>query len=89
MTRFRPRRSALYLPGSNSRAIEKALSLEADALIFDLEDSVAPEMKETARAQVCEAVASGRYAPREIVIRINGIGTPWWEEDLAAASVTT
>lgn len=82
---LRPRRSVLYMPGSNARAIEKARSLPADALILDLEDAVSPDAKEQARTQVCEAVKSGGFGKREIVIRINAAGTPWGENDLAAA----
>jgi citrate lyase subunit beta / citryl-CoA lyase len=83
---IRPRRSVLYMPGSNARALEKARSLPADALILDLEDAVAPEAKETARAQVCAAVKSGGYGRREVVIRINGLDTPWGRADLEAAA---
>jgi citrate lyase subunit beta / citryl-CoA lyase len=83
---IRPRRSVLYMPGSNARALEKARSLPADALILDLEDAVAPETKETARAQVCAAVKSGGYGRREVVIRINGLDTPWGRADLEAAA---
>ncbi|HEY7553059.1 MAG TPA: CoA ester lyase [Hyphomicrobiaceae bacterium] len=82
---IRPRRSALYMPGSNARALEKAKSLPADALILDLEDAVAPEAKEAARAQVCAAVKAGGYGGREVVIRINGLETPWGAADLEAA----
>jgi citrate lyase subunit beta/citryl-CoA lyase len=82
----RPRRSALYMPGSNARALEKAKSLPADALILDLEDAVAPKAKETARAQVCSAVKAGGYGGREVVIRINGLETPWGAADLEAAA---
>lgn len=81
----RPRRSALYMPGSNARALEKAKTLAADVVIFDLEDAVAPDAKEVAREQVMAAVASGGYGDRELVIRINGLDTPWGEEDLAKA----
>jgi len=81
----RPRRSALYMPGSNARAIEKAKSLDADVVIFDLEDAVAPEEKSEARAQVCAAVKGGGYGRRELVIRVNGLDTPWVGADLAAA----
>ena len=81
----RPRRSALYMPGSNPRALEKAKSLPADVLILDLEDSVAPEAKETARAQVVQAVRAGGFGRREILIRINAMETPWGAEDLRAA----
>jgi citrate lyase subunit beta / citryl-CoA lyase len=83
---IRPRRSVLYMPGSNARALEKARSLPADALILDLEDAVAPEAKETARAQVCAAVKSGGYGRRDVVIRINGLDTPWGRADLEAAA---
>ncbi len=83
---IRPRRSVLYMPGSNARALEKAKSLPADALILDLEDAVAPEAKEAARTQVCEAVTAGGYGHRELVIRINGLDTPWGAADLAAAA---
>lgn len=85
---IRPRRSALYMPGSNARALEKAKSLPADALILDLEDAVAPEAKETARAQVCAAVKAGGYGRREVVIRVNGLDTPWGQADLEAAAAT-
>ena len=81
----RPRRSVLYMPGSNERALEKARSLPADALIFDLEDAVAPDAKPLAREKVCDAVKSGGYGGREIVIRINALETPWGTEDLIAA----
>lgn len=84
---IRPRRSVLYLPGSNARALEKAKSLPADALILDLEDAVAPEAKEAARAQVCAAVKAGGYGRREVVVRINGLDTPWGKADLEAAAV--
>jgi citrate lyase subunit beta / citryl-CoA lyase len=82
---LRPRRSALYMPGFNARALEKARTLPADVLILDLEDAVAPESKDIARAQVHAAVTAGGYGPREIVIRVNAEGTPWFEADLAAA----
>ena len=85
MTPIRPRRSALYMPGSNARAIEKAKTLAADAVIFDLEDAVAPDAKAEAREQVCAAVQAGGYGKREVVIRINALETPWGEADLAAA----
>jgi citrate lyase subunit beta/citryl-CoA lyase len=82
---IRPRRSALYMPGSNARALEKAKTLAADVVIFDLEDAVAPDAKETAREQVVAAVKGGGYGRRELVIRINGLDTPWGRADLAAA----
>jgi len=85
MIPIRPRRSALYMPGSNARAIEKAKTLAADVVIFDLEDAVAPDLKAQAREQVCAAVQAGGYGRRELVIRINALDTPWGEADLAAA----
>ena len=86
MTAFRPRRSALYMPGSNTRALEKAATLPADCLLLDLEDAVAPEAKVEARAQVAEAVAAKPYGKREVVIRVNALATEWGGEDLAAAA---
>lgn len=83
---FRPRRSVLYMPGSNARAIEKARTLAADGVILDLEDAVAPEAKEQARQQVAEAVKAGGFGRREVFIRVNGIDTPWHADDLAAAA---
>lgn len=83
---LRPRRSVLYMPGSNPRALEKAKTLPADGYIFDLEDAVAPDAKALARGQVCDAVKAGGYGPRELVIRVNGLDTPWGEADIAAAS---
>jgi citrate lyase subunit beta/citryl-CoA lyase len=85
MPTIRPRRSALYMPGSNARALEKAREIAADALILDLEDAVAPEAKASARDQVCAAVKAGGYGRRELVIRTNGVDTPWFKDDLAAA----
>ena len=81
----RPRRSVLYMPGSNARAMEKAREIPADALILDLEDAVAPDAKEEARAQVVQAVTQGGYGKREIIIRVNGLDTPWGIEDIKAA----
>ena len=81
---IRPRRSALYMPGSNSRALEKAKSLPADCLILDLEDAVAPEKKQEARQQVATVISQGDFGYREVVVRINGFDTPWGEDDLAA-----
>ena len=81
---LRPRRSVLYMPGANERALEKAAGLPADALILDLEDAVAPDAKPQARDRVCEAAASDRYGAREVAIRANGIGTPWHDDDLRA-----
>ena len=86
MTTIRPRRSVLYMPGSNARALEKARALPADALILDLEDAVAPDAKELARSQVCDAVKAKGFGKREIIIRVNGFATPWGEVDLAAAA---
>ena len=82
----RPRRSVLYLPGSNARAIEKARTLPCDVVILDLEDSVAPEAKAAARALACEAVRAGGFGRRELVIRTNGLDTPWGAADLAEAA---
>lgn len=82
----RPRRSVLYMPGSNARAIEKARTLPADALVLDLEDSVAPEAKSGARDQVCAAVRDGGFGDRELVIRVNGLDTAWGGGDLEAAA---
>ena len=81
----RPRRSVLYMPGSNERALEKAKTIAADALIFDLEDAVAPDAKPLARDQVAAAVKNGGYGGREIVIRVNALETPWGTEDILAA----
>jgi citrate lyase subunit beta / citryl-CoA lyase len=83
---IRPRRSVLYMPGSNARAMEKARALPADALILDLEDAVAPDAKEMARAQVCEAVKAEGFGKREVAIRINALSTAWGEADLTAAA---
>jgi len=82
----RVRRSVLYMPSSNARALEKAKTIPADSVIFDLEDAVAPEAKEPARRQACEAVQSGAYGGRELTIRCNGLDTPWGEADLRAAA---
>ena len=83
---IRPRRSVLYLPGSNPRALEKARVLPADGLIFDLEDAVAPDTKETARAAVGAALTAGGYAPRELILRVNPLDTAWGHADLAVAA---
>ncbi|MGB3722296.1 MAG: CoA ester lyase [Pacificimonas sp.] len=80
----RPRRSCLYMPGANARALEKARNLDADVLILDLEDAVAPEEKDTARAQVAAAVAAGGYDRHEVVVRVNALDTEWGRADLAA-----
>jgi citrate lyase subunit beta / citryl-CoA lyase len=84
--RLRPRRSVLYMPGSNERALDKARSLPADGLILDLEDAVAPDAKVAARERVCQALAAGGYAPRETLIRVNALATPWGFADLQAAA---
>ena len=86
MSANRPRRSVLYMPASNAKAIEKARSLPCDAVILDLEDAVAPEAKDMARAQAIEAVAAGGFGAREVIIRVNGLDTPWGGDDLAAAA---
>lgn len=83
---IRPRRSVLYLPASNARALEKARSLPADALILDLEDAVAPEAKESARAQLVEALKEGGFGKREVIVRVNGLETPWGHDDVAAVA---
>ncbi len=83
---LRPRRSVLYMPGANERALEKAKGLAADALILDLEDAVAPNAKDEARERVCTAASSGEYGRREIAIRANGIGTQWHDADVAAVA---
>ncbi len=81
---MRPRRSVLFMPGSNARALEKAKGIDADTLVFDLEDAVAPDAKAEARELVAAALASGDYGHREVVVRINGTDTGWWRDDLAA-----
>lgn len=86
---MRPRRSVLYMPGANARALQKAKDLPADGLILDLEDAVAPNAKPVARAQVCAAVEAGGYGWRELVIRVNGLDTPWGLDDVKAASATS
>ncbi len=82
----RPRRSVLYMPGANERALEKAKAIPADAIILDLEDAVAPEAKPAARELVGAAAASGAYGHREVTIRVNGIGTAWHADDLRASA---
>jgi citrate lyase subunit beta/citryl-CoA lyase len=84
--RLRPRRSVLYMPAANERALEKAKAIPADSLILDLEDAVAPDAKAAARERACEAAASGAYGRREITVRVNGIDTPWHDDDLRAAA---
>jgi citrate lyase subunit beta / citryl-CoA lyase len=83
---IRPRRSVLYMPGSNARALDKARTLPADGVILDLEDSVAPDAKEAARQQVVDAVKAGGFGAREVFIRINGVDTEWHADDLSAAA---
>lgn len=83
---IRPRRSMLYMPGSNARALEKARTLPADGVILDLEDSVAPDAKAVAREQVAAAVAAKGFGRREVLVRINALDTPWWADDLTAAA---
>jgi citrate lyase subunit beta/citryl-CoA lyase len=82
---IRPRRSLLFMPGSNARAVEKARTLPADGIIFDLEDSVAPDAKPAARDQIAQAVAAGGFGRRELMIRINALDSPWWIDDIAMA----
>jgi citrate lyase beta subunit len=84
MANIRPRRSMLFMPGSNARALEKAKSLPCDGVIFDLEDAVSPGAKAEARAQVRAALLAGGFGSRELIVRINGMDTPWWQDDLAA-----
>ena len=83
---IRPRRSVLYMPGSNARALEKAKTLPADGIILDLEDSVAPDAKEAARQQVVDVVKAGGFGSREVFIRVNAVDTPWHADDLTAAA---
>lgn len=85
-TQVRPRRSVLYMPGSNLRALDKAKALAADGLIFDLEDAVAPDAKAAARDQVAAAIRAGGYGRREIIVRVNGLDTPWGRADLAGVA---
>ena len=86
MTDLRPRRSVLYMPAANERALEKAKTIAADAIIFDLEDAVAPDAKEAARANAVAAASSSEYGHRELTIRCNGLDTPWGADDLIAAA---
>lgn len=86
MTQAKPRRSALYMPAANARAIEKARELPCDVVMLDLEDAVAPDAKAAAREQAVQAVRAGGFGPREVVIRVNGLDTPWGRDDLAAAA---
>lgn len=86
MTAARPRRSALYLPAANLRAIEKARSLRCDVVILDLEDSVAPDAKAEARAAAVDSLRAGGFGARELVVRVNGLDTPWGADDVAAVA---
>ena len=86
MSALRPRRSVLYMPAANERALEKAKGISADALIFDLEDAVSPDSKDAARENAVKAASSGEYGKREITIRCNGLDTPWGAADIAAAA---
>jgi citrate lyase subunit beta / citryl-CoA lyase len=83
---IRPRRSVLYMPGSNARAMEKARELPADGVILDLEDAVAPDTKATARDLIVAALKKGGFGHREVLVRINGLDTAWWRDDLAIAA---
>ena len=85
---IRPRRSALYIPGSNSRALDKGREVAADILLLDLEDAVAPDQKIKARDQVIAAITSDKYRPREVVVRINDLDSQWGEDDLAAVAAS-
>src|SRR5882724_2176452 len=82
----RPRRSLLFMPGSNPRALEKARTLPVDGIILDLEDAVAPDAKAGARDQIAKTIAAGGFGKREVLIRINGLDTPWWTDDLMMAA---
>lgn len=84
----RPRRSVLYMPGSNARALEKGRSLPADGLILDLEDAVAPDAKAAARDTIAQALAAGGYGGRELIVRVNGLNTPWGYDDLRMAAAS-
>lgn len=85
-TNVRPRRSVLYMPGANARALEKGKTLPCDGIILDLEDAVAPDAKEQARNQVVESVRGGGYGGRELIVRVNGLSTPWGRDDLMAVA---
>lgn len=84
----RPRRSVLYMPGSNARALQKGRTLPVDSIILDLEDAVAPDAKELAREQIVAAIAEGGYGQRELIVRTNGLSTPWGYDDLRAAATS-
>jgi len=83
---IRPRRSVLYMPATNARALEKARTLPVDAIIVDLEDAVAPDVKDAARRQLVDTLAKGGFAPREVVVRVNGLDSEWWIDDLNAVA---
>lgn len=83
---LRPRRSVLFMPGANERALRKSRELPADGLIFDLEDAVAPDAKTQARANIAAALGEGGYGKRELVLRVNGLDTAWGDSDLRAAA---
>ena len=85
---LRPRRSVLYVPGANARALSRATALPVDGLILDLEDAVLPEAKVTAREAVIRAIAGRGFGPREVVVRINGLDTPWGTDDFSAAATS-
>ena len=82
---IRPRRSLLFMPGSNARALEKARNLPVDGIILDLEDSVAPDAKAMARDQIAQAIAQGGFGKREVLIRVNALDSPWWIDDVTMA----
>ena len=82
---IRPRRSLLFMPGSNARALEKARNLPADGIILDLEDSVAPDAKAMARDQIAQAIAEKGFGKREVLIRVNALDSPWWIDDVTMA----
>src|SRR4030081_3828949 len=84
-TMTRPRRSLLFMPGSNARALEKARNLPADGIILDLEDSVAPDAKAVGRDQIAKALGEGGFGKREVLIRVNALDSPWWSEDTVMA----
>lgn len=86
MSEVKPRRSVLYMPGANERALEKAKTLPADVVVLDLEDAVAPDAKVAARERVCAAAASGEYGYREVIIRLNAVDTEWHDADLRAVA---
>src|SRR4029077_7479248 len=86
---IRPRRSLLFMPGSNARALEKARNLPADGIILDLEDSVAPDAKALARDQIAQAIAAKGFGKREVLIRVNALDSPWWMDDTGMAAMAS